>query len=75
MNHNGNSNPVNGPAPIKVLVAQLVEHPPGVRKVMGSNPTGNSDYFPSLFMHVSTISQFSQSRAEQTKSFTGGNNP
>ena len=31
-------NPVNGLGPFRVLVAQLVEHPPGVRKVMGSNP-------------------------------------
>ena len=29
----------------RVLVAQLVEHPPGVRKVMGSNPIGDSDFF------------------------------
>ena len=48
-------NPVNGPAPFRVLVAELVEYPPGVRKVMGSNPTGDSDFFPSLFMCVSTI--------------------
>ena len=48
-------NPVNGLAPFRVLVAQLVEHPPGVRKVMGSNAIGNSDFFPSLFMCVSTI--------------------
>ena len=41
-------NPVNGLAPFRVLVAQLVEHPPGVRKVMGSNPIGDSDFFPSL---------------------------
>ena len=33
----------------------MVEHPPGVRKVMGSNPTGDSDFFPSLFICVSTI--------------------
>ena len=49
-------NPVNGLAPFRVLVAQLVEHPPGVRKVMGSNPVGDSDFFPNLFMYVSTIS-------------------
>ena len=48
-------NPVHGLAPFRVLVAQLVEHPPGVRKVMGSNPIGDSDFFPSLFMYVSTI--------------------
>ena len=48
-------NPVNGLAPFRVLVAQLVEHPPGVRKVMGSNPIGDSDFFPSLFVYVSTI--------------------
>ena len=48
-------NPVNGLAPFRVLVAQLVEHPPSVRKVMGSNPIGDSDFFPSLFICVSTI--------------------
>ena len=48
-------NPVHGLAPFRALVAQLVEHPPGVRKVMGSNPIGDSDFFPSLFMYVSTI--------------------
>ena len=36
--------------PFRVLVAQLVERPPGVRKVMGSNPIGDSDFFPSLCM-------------------------
>ena len=41
-------------APFRVLVAQLVEHPPGVRKVMGSNPIEDSDFFPE-FMYVSTI--------------------
>ena len=50
-------NPVIGvAAPFRVLVAQLVEYPPGVRKVMGSNPIGDSDFFQSLFMYVSTIS-------------------
>ena len=39
----------------RVLVAQLIEHPPGVRKVMGSNHIGDLDFFPSLFMCVSTI--------------------
>ena len=43
-------NPVNGLGPFRVLVAQLEEHPPGVRKVMGSNPIGDSDFFPSLCM-------------------------
>ena len=33
-------NPVNGLAPFRVLVAKFVEHPPGVRKVMDSNPIG-----------------------------------
>ena len=47
--------PVNGLAPFRVLVAQLVEHSSGVRKVVGSNPIGDSDFFPSLFMCVSTI--------------------
>ena len=48
-------NPVNSQAPFRVLVAQSVEHPPGVRKVMGSNPIGDSDFFLSLFMYVSTV--------------------
>ena len=48
-------NPVNGLASFRVLVAQLVEHPPCVRKVMGSNPIGDSDFFFSEFMYVSTI--------------------
>ena len=48
-------NPVNGLTPFRVLVAQLVEHPPGVRKVMGSNPIGDSDFFPSFLMYVSTF--------------------
>ena len=43
-------NPVNGLAPFRVLVAQLVEHPPDVWKVMGSNPIGDSGFFPSLCM-------------------------
>ena len=47
-------NPVNGLAPFRVLVPQLVDHSPGVRKVMGSNPIGDSDIF-SEFMYVSTI--------------------
>ena len=38
-------NPVNGLAPFRVLVAQLVEHPPSDWKVMGSNPIGDSDFF------------------------------
>ena len=38
-------NPVNALAPFGVLVAQLVEHPPGVWKVMGSNPIGNRIFF------------------------------
>ena len=38
-------NPVNGLASFRVLVAHLVEHPPGVWKVMGSNPNGDSDFF------------------------------
>ena len=38
-------NPVNGLVPFRVLVAQLVEHPPSVWKVMGSNPIGDSDLF------------------------------
>ena len=29
----------------KVLVAQWIEHPPGVRKVMGSNPIGTQIFF------------------------------
>ena len=41
----------NGLAPFRVLVAQLVEHPPGVRKVMGSNLIGDSDFF-SEFIYV-----------------------
>ena len=44
-------NPVNGLAPFRVLVAQSVEHPPGVRKVMGSNPIGDS-YFFSEFIYL-----------------------
>ena len=43
-------NPVNGLAPFRVLVAQLVEHPPGVWKVMGSNPIGDSDFFPRVYV-------------------------
>ena len=46
--------PINGLAPFRVLVAQLVEQPPGVRNVMGSNPIGES-YFFSEFIYVSTI--------------------
>ena len=47
-------NPVNCLAPFRVLVAQLLEHPPDVWKVMGSNAIGDSDFF-SEFMYVSTI--------------------
>ena len=44
-------NPVNGLGPFRVLVAQLVEHPPGVRKVTGSKPIGTRIlFFPSLCM-------------------------
>ena len=45
-------NPVNGLVSFRVLVAQLVEHPPGVRKVMGSNPIRDSDFFLSEFIYV-----------------------
>ena len=40
-------NLVNGPARYKSLVAQWLEHPTDVRKVIGSIPVGDSDF--SLF--------------------------
>ena len=43
-------NPVNNLAPFRVLVAQSVEHLPGVRKVMGSNPIGDSDFFFRVYL-------------------------
>ena len=33
------------PAILRVLVAQWIERPPGVRKVVGSNPVMGSDFF------------------------------
>ena len=44
--------------PIKVLVAQSVEHLPGVRKVVGSNPQWTLGYF-SEFIVVSHAQQTS----------------
>ena len=43
-------------SPIKVLVAQLVEHPPGVQKVMGFQTPLGTRIFSSLFLYVSAIS-------------------
>ena len=48
-------NPVNALAPFRILIAQSVEHLLGVRKVLGANFIGDSDFFPSLFMYVSTV--------------------
>ena len=30
---------------VESLVAQCLEHPPGVWKIIGSNPVGDSDFF------------------------------
>ena len=46
--------PVDGLAPFRFLVAQPVEHPPVVRKSMGSNPIGTRTF--SELMYVSVIS-------------------
>ena len=47
----GHSPHSNDLASFRVLVAQLVKHPPGVFKIMGSNPIGDSDFFPE-FIYV-----------------------
>lgn len=36
---------------VGVLIAQLIERPPGFRKVMGSNPIGNFFLGPTLMLH------------------------
>ena len=38
-------NLVYGPAHHGSFVAQCLEHPTGVQKVIGSNPVGNSAFF------------------------------
>ena len=49
-------NLVNGPARYKSLVAQWLEHPTGVRKVIGSIPVGDSDFsFVPYSWHVDHI--------------------
>ena len=42
-------NLVCGPARHEPFVAQWLEHPPGVLKVIGSIPIGDSDFF---FVHA-----------------------
>ena len=41
-------NITNDLAILRVLVAQRIERPPGVRKVVGSNPATGSEYFLSI---------------------------
>ena len=42
--HMSHMNSVKWPCSLWVLVAQWIERPPGVRKVMGSIPSGDSDF-------------------------------
>ena len=41
-------NVTNDLALLRVLIAQWIQHPPGVRKVVGSNPVIGSEFFMSI---------------------------
>ena len=41
--------------PLTINIQEYTTGSIAVTKVMGSNPIGDSDFFPSLYMYVSTI--------------------